>query len=160
LVVILVTLPALFLPGIRERWWINSPQVLSTTTPVSAVNWLVEHPELQGPLWSDLAFASYIEYALPERPVWIDTRFELYPIERWERYVAISQTDPGWETMLESTDAKLLVVSRIDQPRLAEALEQSSTWCERYRDPAAVIFTRQAGVSGCTTATTGSAGND
>jgi hypothetical protein len=85
---------------------------------------------------------------------------ELYPVERWERYVAISQTDPGWETMLENTGAKLLVVSRIDQPRLFEALEQASTWCEHYRDPVAVIYTRQAGVSGCQTASTGSAGND
>lgn len=157
---ILMALSVLFLPGLRERWWTNSPATLSTTTPVAAAEWLRNHPDLSGPLWSDLAFASYVEYALPNRPVWIDTRFEVYPVEQWERYVAISQADPGWEILLEGTGARLLMVSRVDQPRLVEALKQASTWCERYRDTVAVIFSRQHRESDCQATQVGWGGND
>lgn len=138
----LLVLPAAGLPGIRERWWPAPPPVLSPATPVAAANWLKNHAELDGPVWAEIGFASYLAYALPERKVWIDTRFELYPAEQWQRYLEISTAAPDWERMLEEEGVGLLMVNPVGQPRLLAALEGSPGWEERYRDEAAAIFTK------------------
>ena len=140
--VTLLLLLAAGLPGIRERWWPTPPPALSLATPVAAAGWLGAHPELKGSVWTEPGFASYLVYALPDRKVWIDTRFELYPVEQWERYVEISEAAPGWERQLEEEQVELVMVNSKDQPRLLAALEGSPDWCERYRDAAAAVFAK------------------
>jgi hypothetical protein len=140
--VALLLLPLVGLPGIREGWWPTPPPALSPATPVAAAGWLGSHPELSGPVWAEIGFASYLAYALPERKVWIDTRFELYPVEQWERYLEISDAAPGWERLLEEERVDLLMVSTVKQPRLLAALESFPGWGERYRDATAAIFSK------------------
>jgi hypothetical protein len=122
--------------------------LLGEETPVEAANWLAEHPELPGNSWSDLSFSSYLVYALPERKVWIDTRFELYPVEQWQRYLTISSAGYEWEKLLEQEGVRLAMVSIIRQPRLLEAMEASANWCKIYHDEEVVIFQSQ-NVSNC-----------
>jgi hypothetical protein len=138
----LFLLPIFFLPGIRMMWWAEAPPVLTTNTPVDAVAWLKEHSELPGPLWNDLAFSSYLIYALPERPVWIDTRFELYPVSHWERYIEVSRALPGWSTILDEEDIALIMVDPHEQEPLIEILDQSNTWCLRFHNQSSRIYTR------------------
>jgi len=142
IVLLLLLMLLALLPGLRERWWHQSPPVLSSNTPVEAVAWLATHPELAGNLWSDLAFSSYLIYALPERPVWIDTRFELYPLDNWQKYEEIAQAAPGLSGLLAEDNINLLLIDPAAQPRLLVALQESPAWCPRYRDKAAAIFIR------------------
>jgi hypothetical protein len=141
LAVIFLLFPLAFLPGIRETWWRQAPSD-TQGTPVQATAWLAAHPGLPGPLWSEIGFSSYLEYALPSRPVWIDTRFEVFPVSQWQEYRDLTDASWNWEALLDRTDARILMVSLQDQPRLVEALRASTTWCELYRDDLAVIFSR------------------
>mgnify|MGYP006971710157 CR=1 FL=1 len=139
---IILLFPLALLPGLRELWWAEAPPKLSADTPVEATQWLKAHPELPGPLWADLAFSSYLVYTLPERPVWIDTRFEVYPPEHWERYQAISSATWKWETLLEEEGSNLLMLSKTEQADLIPALGASSNWDEVYADETSLIFIR------------------
>jgi hypothetical protein len=139
---LLIIMPLALLPGLRERWWTESPPVLSSTTPVEATFWLANHPDLPGQLWSDLAFSSYLIYALPTRPVWNDTRFELYPLEQWEHYIEIAEAAPNWQALLEADEVNLLMIDPQAEERLMTALIDSPAWTEEYRDKTAVIFSR------------------
>ncbi len=141
--IILLVLPLAFLPGIRQAWWQQAPDD-TQNTPVAAVEWLRVHPEMEGPLLAEMGFASYTEFALPERPVWIDTRVQLFPVAQWQHYVDITYAYDGWENELQATGANLVMVSLTKQPRLASALEKTTNWCERYRDQVAVIYSRGA----------------
>jgi hypothetical protein len=136
-----VLLPLAFLPGLREKWWKQSPAA-TENTPMTATNWLAAHPDLPGPLWSEIGFSSYLEFALPERPTWIDTRFEVFPVEQWQAYQAISEARFDWENRLNATGANLLMVSPQNQPELLSALATSPAWCVLYRDPLAVLYQR------------------
>jgi hypothetical protein len=144
--VIFLMLPFIFLPGLRSLVWgeTKMPAVYSDT-PVDAAEWLSAHPELPGPLWGDLAFESYLVYALPERPVWNDTRFEVYPVVQLEKFKAIDAARWDWQILLDEAKVNLLMISRTDQPELLNALEKSITWCDVYHDEQAVIFTRCKG---------------
>ncbi len=134
-----VLLPLAFLPGLRERWWKQAPAV-TENTPMAATDWLAVHPELPGPLWSEIGFSSYLEFALPQRPTWIDTRFEVFPVAQWRAYQDISEARYNWETLLDATGVNLLMVSPHNQPALFSALEGSPTWCQQYHDDIAVIY--------------------
>ncbi len=144
-----VLLSTAFLPGVREKWWQEAPPALSSNTPVEATAWLAQHPHLPGPLWADLDFSSYLTYALESRQVWIDTRFEVYPVEQWERYIRIAEAAPDWQALLDEEGVDLLFLSPDRQPRLVLALENTSGWCQVYRDEQALITYRLAPGDGC-----------
>jgi len=145
----LLLLPIFFLPGIRTLWWNEAPPVLTPNTPVDAVAWLKERPELSGRLWNDLVFSSYLIYALPERPVWIDTRFELYPVTHWERYIEVSNAFPEWSAILNEEAITIIMIDPYEQEQLIEALDQSINWCLRFHNQNSRIYTRMAETGDC-----------
>jgi len=136
-------MPLALLPGIRDAWWVDSPPALSAKTPVEATVWLAEHPDLPAQLWADLAYSSYLVYALPERPIWIDTRFEVYPPEHWERYKAISAGAWNWSELLDAEGINLLMLSKSEQSQLIPAVGFSENWREVYSDESSLIFERR-----------------
>lgn len=141
LIGLLLLLPFPLLPGLRETWWPEAPPA-TENTPSAATEWLAARPDLPGPLWAEIGFASYLEFALPSRPPWMDTRFELFSVEQWESYRAVAGAGYDWSSRLDATGANLLMVSAQGQPGLLEAVSASPAWCERYRDEVAVIFER------------------
>jgi hypothetical protein len=141
LFVVFLLMPLTLLPGVREAWWKQSPPA-TDNTPVNATNWLQAHPEIPGPLWSEIGFSSYLEFSLPERPTWIDTRFEVFPVKQWQTYKNISNARFDWQSSLEQTGVNLLMISRNNQPALISALEGSVEWCESYQDQIAIIYQR------------------
>jgi len=144
---LLLLIPFSLLPGLRDSWWPGAPKAYDSANPVLATEWLSAHPELAGPLWSDLAFSSYLIFAMPSRPVWIDTRFELYPPQQWEKYKAIAGASAQWESLLEEEKIQLVMLSTSGEPMLVSAMKDSTQWCEKYRDEDSVIFSR--GTGGC-----------
>jgi hypothetical protein len=137
----IILLPLVFMPSLREHFWKESPS-LTANTPVAAAEWLAGHPEIPGPLWSEIGFSSYLEYVLPSRPVAIDTRFEVYPVAQWRNYQDISSAAWNWNILLDAVHARLIMVSVQGQPRLLEALRQSQDWCEIYHDQETVIYSK------------------
>jgi len=140
---VFLLVPLISLPGIREAWWSDAPPVYNIKlTPIKAVEWLADHPDLPGPLWNDDAFGSYLIFALPSRPVWLDARYFVYPPDQMETHQKISTADPDWELLLDERKINLLVLSTEHQSRLIRAVEKSNIWCEQYRDKIAIIFSR------------------
>jgi hypothetical protein len=140
----LLLLPLALLPGLRAAWWLQAPAA-TENTPVAATQWLAGRPDLPGPLWSEIGFSSYLEFALPERQVWIDTRFEVFPVEMWQQYQDISSAAWDWPELLAGTQANLLMVSVKEQPALLQAMRDQVLWCEVYRDDIAVTYQRCGG---------------
>ena len=139
----LLLLPLMVLPGLRESWWTDSPPPYhEATTPLAGTEWLAAHPDLPGPLFADYTFGSYLTLALPSRLLWIDNRFNAYPPEHWEKYQEIASAKPDWEELLNEDEVNLLMLSPTSQPSLVQAVEESGRWCQQYRDKTAVIFAR------------------
>jgi hypothetical protein len=140
---VLLLLPLMLLPGLRESWWKESPPAYhEATTPSAGTVWLAAHPDLPGPLFSEYTFSSYLTFALPARLLWIDNRFNAYPPEHWEKYQEIAAAKPDWEEMLDQDKVNLLMLSLTSQQSLVQAVEESGRWCEQYRDKTAVVFSR------------------
>jgi hypothetical protein len=143
LAALIFLLPWMMLPGLREAWWVDAPPPYhEATTPIKATEWLAARPDLAGPLFAEYTFGSYLTFALPSRPLWIDNRFNAYPPEHWQTYQTISAAEHGWDRLLDEDRVNLLMLSQHTQKNLVQAVEDSDLWCEAYRDATAVILSR------------------
>jgi hypothetical protein len=140
---VLLVSPFLFLPGVREKWMPSSPPPYSENTPFQAAAWLNGHPEIDGRMWAELAFSSYLAFAVPARPVWGYPRMETFPPQQWTRYLVINAAESGWQEALAAEGICLVVVDRTNQPELLAALEASSAWRQVYTDKVAAIYACQ-----------------
>ncbi|MBI3737942.1 MAG: hypothetical protein HY258_02730 [Chloroflexi bacterium] len=141
---VLLLLSMTALPQVRSFLGVKSAPIVSVDTPVAATNWLSNHPDLPGPLWSDITFSSYLIFALPSRSVWIDTRYEMaYTATEIQRYLAVANAEPGWEGILNRSGINLLMISVNGEPFLLQALGDSNEWCKQYQDPIAAIYARR-----------------
>ena len=140
--VMLLLLSLVFMPGVRDSWWEDAPDLYElTTTPVAAVEFLKTREDLPDPLWNDYAFGSYLEFNLPSRPTWMDTRMYSFSLEQWQEYVRVT-SGKDWQEMFDRESINLLLLSQAAQPNLIQAVSESPNWCEEYSDEYAVIFSR------------------
>jgi hypothetical protein len=111
-------------------------------TPVQAVAFLSDLP---GPhrVFHSEAYGSYMIWAAPQVPVFIDTRIELYPAEQWNDYLALLQARYNWEEILESYEVDTLVLDRVSLGALIGAATAAEDWQLIYEDEQAMIFARQ-----------------
>jgi len=117
---------------------------VSPETAVAAVAFLRDLPQ---PLrvFHEQGYGSYMIWASPEVPVFIDTRVELYPLAQWDDYFALSQARYDWEAILERYGVDTLLLHRELQEPLIEAATADPDWEYCYQDEQAMIFQRTGG---------------
>jgi hypothetical protein len=117
-----------------------SPPLVSIGTPVAAAEYLRVNPG--GKLMAEMGQASYLVWALPQQPAFLDTRVEMYPLEIWNDYLYIS-AGINFEERLEKYGIDRLLISTQFQSPLAAALRKSSAWEPEYSDPYAEIWRKR-----------------
>lgn len=131
------------LPWFKQ--WLPLPEakagLVSTETPVEAVRVLVERG-LPREVFHDEGTGSYLTWAAPQYPVFVDPRIELYPEDIWLSYLGVSGAQAGWQERLDSYDAKTLLLSRESQGSLIEAARASNLWTLVWEDAYFVLLTR------------------
>lgn len=133
--------------GMMLPWWRPAiPKLVATrpwldaSTPVDATRFLCDEfsPGTRG--YQAIAFASYMEAACPDLPTFMDTRFELYPIEQWDEYIDLQNGRYRWTEVVEKYGMRYIFADSKDQPNLVDAVAADAGWQEIYRDERAVIF--------------------
>ncbi|MDH7485251.1 MAG: hypothetical protein QHJ81_03125 [Anaerolineae bacterium] len=115
---------------------------VSPETPVEAVAFLRSLPQPRR-VFHDQGYGSYMIWASPEIPVFIDTRIELYPPAQWDDYIALSQARYDWLAILDRYGIDTLLLQRESQQPLIEAATASPDWERCYEDEQTVIFQRE-----------------
>ncbi len=86
--------------------------------------------------------ASWFELALPDRPVFVDSRIELYPTRIWSDYADVVSGRANWDDVLRAWNVDALVVDPVDQRHLIPFLRGSADWRLAYRDQDGLVFVR------------------
>lgn len=108
--------------------------LVSTDTPVAAVAAMQTERSAPHRLFHDVGYGSYLTWADREQPVFIDPRFEFYPVRQWIDYIDLSNGRRVDELLQQyQPDAMLLDNER--QARLLAELTNRPNWDVRYRDP-------------------------
>jgi hypothetical protein len=119
----------------------NSPvgPLVSTTTPVSAAEYLKTHPGDR--LFNEMGYGSYLIWAIPDQSVFIDPRVELYPFEQWDDYRRISD-GVRYNELLSKYGANQIILDKQLQSQLAGLLPGDNSWRLEYEDAFAQIWLR------------------
>jgi hypothetical protein len=109
--------------------------------PVRAVEYLRQHP-VHGPMFNDYGFGGFLVGRLPEQPVFIDGRGDLY--ERggiFGEYVEVSDMKPAAFRILDQYHIQACLLDRKDA--LSTALGAMPNWELRYSDALTALYVRR-----------------
>ena len=109
------------------------------TFPQEAVQF-IRRSGLPGPLWNEYRWGGYLIWHLPEHPVFIDGRAEVYYNGPFEDFTAIHRVRPNWQALLDKYRVRLALVD--SSAVLARTMEVSPFWRTAYRDRVATVFVR------------------
>ena len=99
-----------------------------TAAPLATADWLAAHPQ-PGRMFNYQPWGSYLELRLgPRVQVAFDSRVELAPADRWNRYWAVLTGRWDAERQLDSWGVDHVITSRRATPDLVALLEASGRW--------------------------------
>jgi hypothetical protein len=146
LAALLVLLAVLSLPWLRPH--LSLPEwrraFVSRDTPVKAVEFLRGLPQPMR-VFNEQGYGSYMIWASPEIPVFVDPRIELYPPEQWDDYFALTGARYDWEAIAHRYGVDTLLLRRDTQEPLVNAATADEDWEQIYEDEQSIIFLRNEG---------------
>jgi hypothetical protein len=87
-------------------------------------------------------WGSWFELSLPDNPVFVDSRIELFPAAVWNDYLSVSNGKEGWDRILDRWQVAAVAADPDQQGSLVQLLERDPGWRLAYRDDEGVIFVR------------------
>jgi hypothetical protein len=120
---------------------VNSPDFISDSVrdfyPAGAVEWIADQKEPIR-IFNDYNWGGYLIYYLPDYPVFVDGRTDLFGDDVLDDYLSIVKVDENWEDVLLEYDLDTLLIP-VDTLLSRTAIQAG--WSELYKDKVAVILT-------------------
>ncbi|MET0894330.1 MAG: hypothetical protein ABWY80_00595 [Acidimicrobiia bacterium] len=111
------------------------------TYPVKSMRYLERHDLLGERLLTDDADAGYvINQYWPKQRVFMDDRFDMFPVKLIHDFFTVSGGEPGWQRVLD--DRKVDVVVWRNQEPLASLLNAADGWTRIHRDKTHSVWVR------------------
>ena len=114
-------------------------RAISSFLPVNAVNYLRQHP-VPGLLYNTLDWGGFLTWYMPDRPVAIDGRTDLYGDELVDRFFSSANGAPSYASDPYLNQAGLVILQRSNN--LASLLQSDPRFQLVYQDELAVVFSR------------------
>src|SRR5579883_1347603 len=113
--------------------------------PTAALAYIQSH-ELAGPIFNEFDWGSYMMSALPDVPVFVDGRTEMYGDSFLQTYMDVMTGHAPAKPLFDAYGIRLVLI-RPDSA-LANELRQDPSWSESYRDEVASVFVPASGAGG------------
>jgi hypothetical protein len=132
----------LLILAVIAKVWLVYPasvneKVFEDNLPVKAVEFLREnHPP--GRLFNPYNWGGYLVWALPEYPVFVDGRTDLYNDEIIGEWLKVVKVEPGWQDTLVKYGVSIVMTE--NGSGLDRALKGNPGWSEVYQDSKAVVY--------------------
>jgi len=108
--------------------------------PIEAVNYLkTEKP--QGMLFNSYNWGGYLLWALPEYPVFVDGRTDLYNDEIIGEWLDVIKAEGGWQELLNRYGVGIVLIE--NGSALDRALLMDTEWERVYEDSLAVVYEKR-----------------
>jgi len=116
-----------------------NPAAHADSVPVAAVEFLHDAAPA-GPMFNSYNWGGYIIWELPEYPVFVDGRTDLYDDAFLRAYLSIVFAQDGWEQKLDEYGIKLVIIE--PKSMLGRMLMERPGWEQIYQDEMAAVFSR------------------
>jgi hypothetical protein len=110
--------------------------------PVKAMNAVEEQGLLGTRVLTDDADAGYVilRYGPERQQVFMDDRFDMFPLPVIRDFTTVNGGTPGWDRVLDEHDVEVVVWGR--DRVLSQLLRQSNDWTVTHRDADYLVFVR------------------
>jgi hypothetical protein len=115
-------------------------QAIAEVLPVNAVNYLRQHPA-PGPLYNTIDWGGFLTWYMPERPVAIDGRTDLYGDRTEELFFRTAAGAPSYVTDPYFNESGVVLLQ--NQNRLRYLLENNPRYQLVYQDAISSVFVRR-----------------
>lgn len=115
----------------------NVEEIQTEFLPLKAVNYLEENPP-DGNLFNSYNWGGVLMFLLPDIPVFVDGRTDLYGDDFLRAYFRSYLGASDWQDILEKYDIQTVILE--DENALATLLREAETWQIVYQDDQAIIF--------------------
>jgi hypothetical protein len=88
-------------------------------------------------------WGSWLEFAVPENRVFVDSRIEVTPDSVWGDYAVVSFGQEGWQQVLDRWGIRVVVASPDQQRDLIPRIRRDPAWRVLYRDADGWVFVRR-----------------
>lgn len=117
-----------------------TPAFVLTDAPSGVTGYLRATATADDRILNHQAWGSWLEYAVPQASVAIDSRIELYPAETWTRYERVMAGAEGWEAQVADWGVTLVVVDA-DQRATADRFAAAG-WRPLHEDADGTVLGR------------------
>ena len=118
------------------------PTGLLTDAPRGVTDAVLGEARSTDRIWNAQRWGSWLEFAVPQTPVAVDTRIELIPRDAWDDHLALSGGAPDWSGILDRRGVTLVVASATEQRALIPLLRAASNWRLVHDDVDGAVFAR------------------
>lgn len=138
---LLVLLVVLSLPWLKTGLALPKEitAVVDAETPVAAVPRLLAQLERPLRLYHDMGYGSYLMWAAPGQPVFLDPRIEHYPYEQWQDYIRLGQ-GKQISTLVTRYGIDGFLLHKEHQAGLIKALRADPRWREVFSVEDTLLF--------------------
>jgi hypothetical protein len=121
---------------------LRSDEELVVDAPRGVTTTLLRALEPGDRIFNGQRWGSWFELALPENPVFIDSRIELFPGSVWREYLAVSAGRQGWQALLERHRVTAVAANPDQQRDLIPLLRGDPGWRLLYEGDDGLVFLR------------------
>jgi hypothetical protein len=139
----IVAIGVLALPWWRAATPNEGPLPLLADAPASITRALQARLTSADRVFNTQAWGSWLEFAVPDAPMFVDSRIELFPTEVWDEYLAVSGGDSGWQAILDRWGVTAVVAMVGGQDALIAELRRSPDWRQLEESDGGVAFVRE-----------------
>jgi hypothetical protein len=132
-------LMVIVLTALSRAYLVSTPTEVNKNVPVGAVQWLKEN-QASGHLFNSYNWGGYLAWSLPQFPIFIDGRADLYGNELINDWWNVVDGTPQGFAILDQWKVQTILLEP-SWPIIK--LLPSAGWREVYQDNMAVIFVRE-----------------
>ena len=137
---IAVALVALVAVGAWRTFTASRDDALLADAPTGVTRAVAEQRDLGRVFAAD--WPSWFEYAVPDTPMFVDARAELFPADVWDSYFEVTQGEAGWRDVLDRWDVQVVVLDDAVHPLLAATIADDPGWRVVYADEDGQVYVR------------------
>jgi len=121
---------------------VATPEGLLAAAPAGITVQLERTLQPRDRIFGAQKWGSWFEFRFPSDPVFVDSRFEIFPAGIWNQYRTVSLGQEGWQSVLESWDVQVVVIGRDEQADLIPRIQADPGWKLVYEDRDGLMFVK------------------
>ena len=119
----------------------GEPDFAVESYPVQSMRYVANHDLLGSRIFTDDADAGYVILAYaPQQRVFMDDRYDMYPVKVIDDYFTVSAGLHGWSRALDRSGVDVVVWTR--QSALSSLLDKSPDWERAHTDKTHAVWVR------------------